>query len=311
MKLVVLGPNPAWQKTLTFPRLTPGEVNRAAARQERASGKGINFCRAAALHGKAFPLLIQFTGGENGRFVNTDIPKFGTAAFPFISIDTAAPTRCCITCLDAEQKITTELIEPSFASSEKEVIAFLAAVEKELPGAGALALCGSLPTGTDENLYADAARIAAKNGVPVVADCCFNLDGLMSSGADICLKINAGELAKLTGESGISNGMKKLFNRYSNLRFCAITNGAESAFASNGERVAEYTIPKLENVINPIGCGDTASAVFSAELVSGTELFEAFRRALGYASANCLTPQPGDFSPDAAQQIIQNITIKF
>lgn len=311
MKLVVLGPNPAWQKTLTFPRLIPGEVNRAATRQERASGKGINFCRAAALHGKAFPLLIQFTGGENGRFINEDIPRFGVAGFPFISIATAAPTRCCITCLDAGQKITTELIEPSFAAAEKEVIDYLAAVEKELPDAALLALCGSLPTGTDENLYADAARIAARYAVPVVADCCFNLDGLMASGADIYLKINAAELAKLTGEKEIQSGMKTLFAAYKNLRFCAITNGAENSFASDGRQVAEYVIPRLENIISPIGCGDTASAVFSSELVNGTELFEAFRRALGYASANCLTPQPGDFSPDAAQQIIQNITIKF
>ena len=133
----------------------------------------------------------------------------------------------------------------------------------------------------------------------------------MASGADIYLKINAAELAKLTGEKEIQSGMKTLFAAYKNLRFCAITNGAESSFASDGRQVAEYVIPRLENIISPIGCGDTASAVFSSELVNGTELFEAFRRALGYASANCLTPQPGDFSPDAAQQIIQNITIKF
>ena len=307
-KIVVLGPNPAWQKTLTFPRLIPGEVNRAATLKECASGKGVNFCRAACLHGKAEPHLIQFTGGANGNFLNEALNT--EAQFPFVSIATAAPTRCCITCLNEEGKETTELIEPSFAATADEVSAFLAAVQQELPNSSGLALCGSLPGATDETLYAQAARLAAGYNVPVIADCCFNLDGLMASGADIILKINAGELKKLSGEHTVSDGMAKLFSSYNNLRFCAVTNGAGNAFASDGKQVAEYIIPTLENVVNPIGCGDTASASFSGELADGTDLFEAFRRALGCACANCLTPQPGDFSPEAAQKIISKITIK-
>jgi fructose-1-phosphate kinase PfkB-like protein len=124
------------------------------------------------------------------------------------------------------------------------------------------------------------------------------------------LKINAGELKKLSGEDTVSAGMQNLFATYSNLCFCAVTDGPASSFASDGKQLMQYDIPVLKNVINPIGCGDTASAAFSGELASGTEPFEAFRRALGCASANCLTPQPGDFSPEAAQQIISKITIK-
>ena len=307
-KIVVLGPNPAWQKTLTFPRLIPGEVNRAAALRECASGKGVNFCRAACLHAKAKPFLIQFTGGANGDFINNELNI--SKPFPFISIATAAPTRCCITCLDEAGKLTTELIEPSFAATASEVSDFLTAVRQQLADAAILALCGSLPTGTDETLYAKAVQIAAAFHIPAVADCCFNLDGLMASGAAILLKINAGELKKLSGEDTVSAGMQKLFATYSNLCFCAVTDGPASSFASDGKQLMQYDIPVLKNVINPIGCGDTASAAFSGELASGTEPFEAFRRALGCASANCLTPQPGDFSPEAAQQIISKITIK-
>ena len=44
-KLAVLGPNPAWQKTLFFPDFNKGAVNRARKMEELPSGKGINFCR--------------------------------------------------------------------------------------------------------------------------------------------------------------------------------------------------------------------------------------------------------------------------
>ena len=65
-EILVFGANPAWQKTLTFPRLTPGAVNRAISLDAYAAGKGVNFCRAAAGHGRCRTLLFQFSGGENG-----------------------------------------------------------------------------------------------------------------------------------------------------------------------------------------------------------------------------------------------------
>ena len=84
----------------------------------------------------------------------------------------------------------------------------------------------------------------------------------------------------------------------------------DSAFASDGKTLFSYTIPRLEQVINPIGCGDTASAVWLSEIVSGTEYSEAFRYALGCASANCLTAFPGNFVMDDALALAAQITIQ-
>ena len=310
--VLVLGPNPAWQKTLTFSRLLPGEVNRACSRQEAPSGKGINFCKAMAIHGKTTPFLIQFTGGENGKFINKSLPLAGKTAFDSISIRTEAPTRCCITCLDQEQKITTELIEPSFAATPEEPERYLQAISQKLtdPGVSAIALCGTLPTGTDPELYPRAAALAARKNIPVFADSYRNFSGLMASGADVFLKINAAELKELSGESSIPSGISQLLSMYKNLRFAAITNGADNALASDGKSVMEYEIPRLQNVINPIGSGDTASAVFAAELLTVQDPFAAFKSALACACANCLTSQPGEFDPVEAQQIISTITIK-
>ena len=58
-RITALGPNPAWQKTLFFDRFRYGAINRAREMQTFPAGKGINFCRAAACHGRVAARLIQ------------------------------------------------------------------------------------------------------------------------------------------------------------------------------------------------------------------------------------------------------------
>ena len=116
--IVALGPNPAWQKTLFFKEFHYGKVNRAEEMQAFPAGKGINFCRAAACHGRTKAVLIQFTGGENGDRIRRELEREG---MPVRSILTGGPTRSCTTCLDRARQVMTEVIEPSFAATPEEV----------------------------------------------------------------------------------------------------------------------------------------------------------------------------------------------
>jgi hypothetical protein len=86
----------------------------------------------------------------------------------------------------------------------------------------AIALCGTLPTGTDPELYPRAAALATRKNIPVFADSYRNFSGLMASGADVFLKINAAELKELSGESSISSGISQLLSMYKNLRFAEL-----------------------------------------------------------------------------------------
>lgn len=104
--IVALGPNPAWQKTLFFKEFHYGKVNRAEEMQTFPAGKGINFCRAAACHGRMRGVLIQFTGGENGDRIRRELEREG---MPVRSIMTGGPTRCCTTCLDRARQVMTEV----------------------------------------------------------------------------------------------------------------------------------------------------------------------------------------------------------
>src|SRR5688500_8092018 len=60
------GLNPAWQKILEFDAFAPGEVNRATALVQLASGKGLNAAKVLSRLGHEVHLL-QVLGGSNGQ----------------------------------------------------------------------------------------------------------------------------------------------------------------------------------------------------------------------------------------------------
>ena len=304
-KIVVMGANAARQKTLIFKSLTPGQVNRALKMSEIASGKGINFCRAARFWGKAEAEVVQFAGGDNGVFLINELEKEGITAH---SVRCHAQLRICSTCIDQSTSTVTELIEPSGSATAMECDEFVQLFENALNNASGVALCGTLPGETAPELYMRSAELAVKKSLPLLLDFCKDVMPLLDLPGAI-LKVNREELAKITGESEIASGLSWLFD-HRKVRLAAITDGAGCAYASDGKILAKYSIPALPEVVNPIGCGDTASAVFLSELLSGNEFISAFRAALGSASANAETPVPAEFDPCRARELAAAIKVE-
>ena len=301
-KIIVMGANAARQKTLQFERLLPGEVNRAVKMSEIPSGKGINFCRAARCWGSACAEVVQFAGGDNGRFLTAMLDRENLKHH---TVCCKAPLRCCLTCIDLTEHVTTELIEPSGAADEAECSGFVRLVEDNIHDASGVAICGSLPDGTDPGLYNQVAAAAVRRGLPLLLDLYKNVTPLLDLPQTV-LKINREELGKLTSCGDVASGLKKLFNT-TKLQLAAITDGAGNAFASDGRSLVQYTIPALENVVNPIGCGDTASAVLFSGLLEGINFVEAFKLALGAASANAETWIPASFDPARGRELAGKI----
>ncbi len=301
--LIAFGANPAWQKTLFFDHFRPGQVNRARDIRAFASGKGINFCRAARCDGRFPARLLQFAGGENGAHIERDL---AAEALTHRTVRTRNPTRCCITCLCKESGSMTELIEPSYPTTLAEMRQILDALDAELPGARFAALCGTLPTGTPPSLYVEVAKRVHAAGIPLLVDCFRDIEPVLELGGDMYLKINVEELLLLTGATSTPQALRALFGHYK-LAAVAITDGPGQAYLAFEGRLFRYMIPRLKEVINPLGSGDTASAILAAGILSGVALPEAFRRALGAASANCLSELCGHFDPAEAIRLAGEI----
>lgn len=313
-RVLVVGANPAWQKTLSFPHFSPGAVNRALRADAAPGGKGVNFCRAARCHGAASPWLFHFSGGDAGRRLDAALAAAGVG---LTAVPVPGETRVCTTLLDAAGGMT-ELIEPSATVPPAAVAALLAALETALAGEGvaAVAMVGTLPGGTDVALYRDVACLAARAKKKFLLDAAGGAAGALDAvraAAGVLWKVNREEFARALGadEAGgagegagvaLAAALEEAGRRWPRAAI-AVTDGPAPAWLRWAGRTWRYRIPSPEKIVSPLGCGDTAAAVWLGEVLRGVAVPEAFALALGAASANCLSALCGEFSPAAAARL--------
>ena len=91
------------------------------------------------------------------------------------------------------------------------------------------------------------------------------------------------------------------------LEAVAITGGKEFAVIGTRQQITRIAVPQIENAINPIGAGDTCSAVFFSEYISGTAPEEAFACGLCAATASCMTDTPAMYDKNIALSLRKEI----
>ncbi|KAI9197435.1 Ribokinase-like protein [Polychytrium aggregatum] len=312
-QVIVFGLNPAYQATLYFERFHPGKVNRANRKTNSIGGKGQNFAIACSEYGsKGEICLVHPLGGTTGAEVQKSIQELG---IPQRIVPVAQATRTCTTILDAHTGDMTELIEPSgtISSAERKelesvVLEMFGSASQSLRG---IALCGSLPPGLDGETYTFICEHRPKEAV-VLLDAVSNVECLWRGLVDI-LKINAEEAYILAGrpETKATLDLGSMLLGLFSVRAVAITDGPSKAYlfvrdpgAADAVRGYAYSIPNVQALvhasgqtqaekpedvpINPLGAGDTCSAVFLLEFLRTKDYVQSFRRGLAAASASCL-----------------------
>ena len=304
-RILVCGPNPSWQKTLVLDEFRPREVNRALECDCRASGKGVNFARAIRTWGTAAPVVYQFSGGMNGRDLETWLRQEG---IEFVSRGIMDETRCCTTVLCRKNACMTELIEPSPTIAPDDVDFLKKQILPALPDADALALCGTLPNGPLDGFYATLAKEAVHAGKPVLMDSVAFFDETLAAGVQH-LKINSGELLTVTGASDPEAAALELLNRFP-LQCAAITDGPDKAFIAWQGAIYHISIPPISGIRNPLGAGDVCSGIMLSELLAGSSPVEAFTAGLAAACASCLTQYAAEFDRTEAIRILNDMRIE-
>ena len=304
-KIMAIGANPAWQKVLQFGQLRFNAVNRADAMWSFASGKGINFARAAQIWDMATVDLVQFAGGDNGKLLLDDLADEKLTSKTFL---TNIPTRCCTTLLSSADGTMTELIEPSQAPGWEAECEALEFIRENMPLVDGMALCGQLPSGMAADFYVQCVKYAAANEKMVLIDSWKNIEPVLQAARRAVLKINAEELTDLTGIDEVVPAMKMLFDNYS-LEYIAITNGANGAWLGTRSECFQYSVSAIGQVVNPVGSGDTASAVLLSCLLAGKTPEHALAYAIAAASANCLSMKCGEYDRAVAVELFDKIKI--
>lgn len=279
-KLLVVGPNPAWQKVLVFGALKPGEVNRASQSLSLASGKGINAAKVLRRLGHEVDLL-QIVGGPNGKRCLDACAELGIRS---LHVEVPEETRQCITLADGRGE-TTELIEPFRLSRPGASEALLALLPAAADAYDAVALCGTVPEGAGEGLY-EAILGRLRTRVSVI-DAWQGLAAATLARAT-CVKMNKAEYAALEKRLGARD--------LAPVRFLLTDGGKEACVREGGAEIARIRPPGLGSVANPIGAGDTVTAAVVHHLLAGEDPKEAFRRGLAMGSASCLKFRPAEYA---------------
>lgn len=277
-KILVAGLNPAWQQIFTLGDLRMDAVNRAAGFFELASGKGMNVAKILAARGHEVSLW-QVLAGERGRAVEAACARLGIRS---LHEYTQGETRVCTTVVAAGK--TTELIAPFSVAGDATLAERLLA---RLPAErfDALLVCGTLPSGLEsgqEGLGVTASLLARVGAGVVLWDSVAGLSAMTLPRVD-WVKVNAEEHRALAPSLAASPAPPSLL----------VTDGPRPALlAPRGGSAVRCVLPPLAEVVNPIGAGDTVTAMFTDGLLRGLDARAAAARALAAAAASCLNVLP-------------------
>ncbi|MGA5223977.1 1-phosphofructokinase family hexose kinase [Streptomyces koyangensis] len=294
--------NTAVDLTYHVPTLRQHTTHRVTETQDRPGGKGVNVARVLAQLG--YPTTVTgFAGGPTGAWLREALsgePHLRDALVPI-----GGTTRRTVAVVDAAGGNTTQFNEPGPTVTAAEWEALKKAYASLLPGAEAVALCGSLPPGVPVGAYAHLIREARAAGVPVLLDTSGEpLRRGIAARPDL-VKPNAAELADLTGTRDPRHAARAARRR--GARAVVASLGAEGLLAET-QTGAWRAAPPAPVRGNPTGAGDSVVAGLLAGLAEGADWPDRLVRATALSAATVHASAAGEYDEAAYRDLAARIT---
>ncbi len=296
--------NAALDVTYRVPRLVPHATHRISDVAERPGGKGVNVARVAAAFGQ--PVTVTgLAGGRTGAALRTALARWAPGVRDAL-VEVAGESRRTTCVVDGSTGDATVLNEPGPQVSPAEWPAFLRAFAELLPGADAVALCGSLPPGVPVGAYADLVRAARTAGAYVVLDTSGEpLRRGIAARPDL-VKPNAEELERLTGLTDPSRAAGLARRRGARAVVASVGAGGLLAVTADGRWRA---VPPERLAGNPVGAGDSAVAGLLTARAEGLPWPQRLARAVAVSAATVLAPVAGEFDRDTYEALLPRVTV--
>jgi 1-phosphofructokinase family hexose kinase len=287
-KILTLTVNPALDRIVTVDRLVFEDRAYIESTTEMAGGRGINAARVLVSFGSE-TVAITTSGRETGRKVEELLQK-DTFEKDVVKIRNTIRTNLTIS---DRQGLSIKLNEigPSISKLEQKRIS--QAVEKRLPEASWLMLCGSLPPDIDIHFYSKLLNLAARHKVQTLLDT--DGDPLLHAmeGGPTIVKPNQSEAERLLNTALITRS--QLIEAVQKIK----SLGAKSVILSLGSRgaiaatftegIIEVTPPSIDAVC-PIGAGDAMSAAIVWSLAKGNSFGDSLRWGVAAGTASSKLP---------------------
>ncbi|WP_405811452.1 1-phosphofructokinase family hexose kinase [Streptomyces sp. NBC_01520] len=302
--------NTALDLTYTVPALVPHTSHRISEMSERPGGKGVNVARVLSALGHD-TVVTGFAGGATGAVLRDllgTLPRHATdAPLTDALVTVAGNTRRTTAVVDRTSGDTTQLNEPGPHIGSDEWAAFLRTYGELLPGAAAVALCGSLPPGIHVGAYAELIRLARAAGVPTLLDTSGEpLRRGIAARPDL-VKPNADELARLTGAREPLRATRDARRRGAHSVVASLGADGLLAVTPDGTWRAAPPAPVRGN---PTGAGDSAVAGLLSGLAEKLDWPARLARAVALSTATVMAPAAGEFDRAAYTNLLPRVTVE-
>jgi tagatose 6-phosphate kinase len=286
--------NPSVDISYHLPKLTIDTVMRCQKYSKTAGGKGLNVARV--LHQMEQPVTCTgVLGGELGDFIRHQLTQ-EAIDHQFSSI--AQSTRNCIAILhdDGQQ---TEILESGPELSEAEIQQFKQTFSQLTEPVSVITLSGSLPLGTEPDLYIDLIKEANSKDKKVILDTSgTTLQAVLHSpSVPYAIKPNLEELQGLSGKENLqtTQEIKQLLTEhplFSDIPLIVVSLGADGALAKYLDQFYKVDIPKIE-VKNPVGSGDATVAGLALSLAQNQTIQQTLKTAMTLGMLNAMEEMTG------------------
>ena len=297
--------NPTLQKTLRFPSIYPGTVNRTGVHRLDASGKGINVTRVLTQLGKRTVHLTQLGGVLRPLFLSLCEQDGLSVQWA----ESESQIRFCYTLLSDADGSVTELIEESEAVGDGTEGRLLERFDDILAHTSDLSwviISGTKAAGFSDAVIPTMTKRAKEKGLKVILDIKGkDLTESLKYQPDI-VKPNlfefaadfAPELIKNNELIAIDDPAKEqikfavLDMARKNKCRVILTNGSRRIFAADADGFFEIEFQPVKTV-NSTGCGDAFTAGLAAALEDGEVFREAINNGCKCGALNAALVRPG------------------
>ncbi|GMA30209.1 1-phosphofructokinase [Litorihabitans aurantiacus] len=291
--IVTVTLNPSVDRTIEIARLERGRVSRATGNAIHPGGKGVNVTRALLANGFDSLALLPL-GGPDGRRLAELLEEEGVA---HDAVAVHGETRSNITVAEPDGT-TTKLNAQGEALRQDELDAVVARLLQVAHPGDWVVLCGSLPPGVPDDVYATVTGTLREAGMRVVVDTSGPaLTAALAAAPDL-VKPNAEELAQAVGRPVVTVGDAVAAAqevRERGVETVVISLGAAGAVLVDGEGVLAGTSRAAE-VRSSVGAGDCFLAGYLGARDAGRD--RALTTALAYGAAAVQLPGSQVPGPD-------------
>jgi 1-phosphofructokinase family hexose kinase len=305
--ILTLTMNPAIDRTIGVDRLAFDDRAYILSSKDSPGGRGINAARVIHSFGGETTAILPAGGDRGARFEHYMLD----CGFPIAAVTVRNDIRLNLTIVD-RHGLTIKLNEIGPRLDRSEIANVESSVEAQLPKAGWLMLCGSLPPGVPSDFYAQLIVRAHRRNVKTLLD---------TDGEALAQGIEAGPTIVTPNQQEAERLLNTVLLTRSQYLAAAkriASLGAESVVLSLASRgavgVSKDTvleaIPPRVDAISPIGSGDALAAAVLWSLDRGDGFDEALRWGVAAGTASAKLPGMSFASLEQTREVHDEVDVR-